>query len=178
MVIYLIIRNYALGKAHMMYPKTRNCKDIEDMFDTKQLMEKWKKKLAHDDNYLDSHGLGMYHCYCKKMLKDQYFVHPGDQCWNYMYNHLADQTESVFISIFTIVFNMSFRKIVVKMMDLSQLSNKSTATKETLVFIFWAVYINTCFIVMLAMANFDYTILTHIFPLNNRNPDYTQNWYI
>ena len=45
-------------------------------------------------------------------------------------------------------------------------------------FVFWCEYFNTCFIVMLANANFQGTIIHNVIPIANQNPDYTEDWYI
>ena len=48
--------------------------------------------------------------------------------------------------------------------------------EEVLVVVFWVIYLNTGFVIMISFANFEHSPLSFI-GMKNMIPDYTSEWY-
>lgn len=138
------------------------------------------KKVAADDKAptLNTHGHGIYQCYCKKYGKKVQSI--GDStsfCHDYFYDTTIGNYISTSVSV--TISGLNFAMAMVNMFLIKKIGYNfnSELINKVMQFVFIAQFINTGILLLLTNANFENSPLSFI-PIRNKFSDFSNVWYL
>ena len=156
------------------FPPTLDCNRVnlkESNEITRQFAEIDKKSTLLDE------GIGVYQCFCKSFSTIYDALDRTELCYQYQFDTKIGQLFSWAIAVFISLTNFLIEKLFQYFVKQIGYKSQSEESRALMTYVFFIQFTNTAVILMVAHANYKFSMLSFI-PIQNQYADFTSDWYL